>query len=246
MALARRQKLVLICLLLYWPAIFILAHIPVPQFFHGAQVSDKTLHYIAYFVLVFLLWFAVGPDRKVKWRRAAVWCVLLVVVCYGALDEWLQGYVGRNADVMDFFADLAGALTGLVLLTIFSFWPAALVVTGAAIFVLTNFIRGGLADVMPLANMIFHLFVYGLFSLLWTGYMRDLLPIKAPEPRWLVGALSLPIGFLSAVELFSALAGNDFRLSHVIISATGIAAVVITIYAIALFRRGSAQKLPPY
>lgn len=246
MALARRQKVILISLLLYWPAIFILAHIPVPQFFHGAQVSDKNLHYIAYFVLVFLLWFAISPDRKVKWNRAAVWWVLFVVVCYGVLDEWLQGYVGRNADVMDFFADLAGALTGLVLLTIFSFWPAALAVTGAAIFVLTNFMRGGLADVLPVTNAVFHLFVYGLFTLLWTVYMRDLLPIKAPEPRWLIGALSLPVGLLSAVELFSALAGNDFRLSHLIVSAAGIAVVIIAVYLVALSHRGSTQELPPY
>ncbi len=243
MALARRQKAILISLLLYWPAIFILAHIPVPQFFHGAQVSDKTLHYIAYFVLVFLLWFAISPDRKVKWNRAAVWWVLFVVVCYGVLDEWLQGYVGRNADVRDFFADLAGALTGLVLLMIFSFWPAALAVTGATIFVLTNLMRGGLADVLPVTNAVFHLFVYGLFSLLWTGYIPYLLPIKAPEPKWLIGALSLPIGLLLAVELFSALAGNDFRLSHVIISVAGIAVVIIANCLVALFRRVSTQKL---
>jgi hypothetical protein len=76
--------------------------------------------------------------------------------------------------------------------------------------------------------------------------MPDLLPLKVPELRWLFGALSLPFGLLLAVELFSVLAGNDFRLSHVIISAAGIAAVVITIYVIALFRRGSAQESSPY
>ena len=246
MALVRRQKVILISLLLYWPAIFVLAHIPVPKLFHGAHASDKTLHYVAYFVLVFLLWFALGPTSKVKWRRPAVWCVLFVVVCYGVLDEWLQGYVGRNADIMDFFADLAGALTGLILLTIFSFWPAALAGTAATIFVLANFMRGGLADVMPLTSMMFLLFAYGLFSLLWTGYMPDLLPIKAPEPRWLIGALSLPFGLLLAVELFSALAGNDFRLSHVAVSAAGIAVAIMAIYLVALFHRGSTEGLPPY
>jgi hypothetical protein len=242
MALMWRQKVILISLVFYWPAIFILAHIPVPKFFHGAQVSDKTLHYIAYFVLAFLLWFAIGRDRKVKWNTAAVWWVLFVVVCYGVLDEWLQGYVGRDADIMDFFADLAGALTGLVLLTIFSFWPAALVATGATAFVLTNFMRGGLADVLPVTNAVFHLFVYGIFSLLWTGYMRDLLPIKAPETRWLIGALSAPVGLLLAVELFCVLAGNDFRLSNMAVSVVGIAAVVITTYVTGLFRRGPAQN----
>jgi hypothetical protein len=132
------------------------------------------------------------------------------------------------------------------LLTIFSFWPAALAGTAATIFVLANFMRGGLADVMPLTSMMFLLFAYGLFSLLWTGYMPDLLPLKAPESRWLIGALSLPFALLLAVESFSALVGNDFRLSHVAVSVAGIAVAIIAVYLIALFRRGSAEELPPY
>ena len=246
MALSGRQKVTVILLLFYWPAIFILAHMPVPQLVFRIQVSDKILHCLAYLVLVFLLWFAVSPFRKVEWRRATVWWILFVVVWYGVFDEWLQGYVGRNPDVMDFFADLAGALIGLIVLAIFPFWSASVAITGAVIFVLTNFMGANLADLLPVTNAVFHLFGYAFFSLLWTRYMYHFLPIKAPQPKWLIGALTLPIGFLLAVELFSALAGSGFRLSRVVISAVGIAAVVITIYLIALFRRSSTQKLSPY
>jgi len=246
MTFAQRQKLTIIPVVLYWPAIFILSHIPIPQLVLEIQVSDKTLHCLAYLVLVFLLWFAISPFKKVNWRRAGVWWVLCVVVWYGVFDEWLQGYVGRNPNVMDFFADVAGALIGLILLSIFPFWPVSLALTGAAIFVLTNFMGANLADLLPVTNAVFHLFGYAFFSLLWTRYMYHFLPIKAPQPKWLIGALTLPIGFLLAVELFSALAGSGFRLSRVVISAVGIAAVVITIYLIALFRRSSTQKLSPY
>jgi len=124
MALSYRQKVTIILLLLYWPAIFILSHIPlenVPGWVIRIDVSDKFLHYLGYLVLVFLLWFVISPGRKVNWRRASVWLVLLVVVWYGAIDEWLQGYVGRCPDIMDFLADLSGALTGLILLSIFRF-----------------------------------------------------------------------------------------------------------------------------
>jgi len=248
MALLRRQKLTVIPLLLYWPAIFILTHIPlarVPHWVIRMPVSDKAIHCLAYLVLVVLLWFAISPGRKVNWRRAAAWWVLFVVVWYGVFDEWLQSYVGRNPDVRDFLANLTGTLTGLILLSIFPFWPVWLAVTGALIFVLTNLMQPNLVDQLPVANAAFHLFAYAFFSLLWTRYMRHLLPVKAPEPKWLIGALALPMGFLLAVELFSAVAGNDFRMWDAITSAVGIVAVVAAIFLTALFRRGFAQKLSP-
>lgn len=239
MTLSRRQKLTIISLLLYWPGIFILSHIPlvrVPRWAVQVQVSDKILHCLGYLILVFLLWFAISPYRKVNWRRATVWWVLFAVVWYGVFDEWLQAYVGRNADVRDFFADLAGTLTGLIALSIFPFWPAALGLTAVIIFVTTNFMRANLADLLPVTNAMFHLFGYGFFTLVWTRYMQHCLPMKAPQPRWLIGALALPIGFLLAVEVFSAIAGNGFRPSCVIVSAAGIGGVVFMHY-ITAFRK---------
>ena len=118
MALSRRQKLVLAALLMYWPAIFIETHIPqIPRWVSQVVASDKVMHFVAYFFLSFLLWFAANPNKKVHWRKPSVWLILFVVVWYGVIDEWLQMYVGRNTDVRDFFADLAGAITGLMILS---------------------------------------------------------------------------------------------------------------------------------
>ncbi len=245
MALLRRQKLIIILLLFYWPAIFILAHIPVPQFVYQAQLSDKTIHYFAYLVLVFLLWSSINPDKKANWRRAGVWWTLLVVVWYGAFDEWLQSYVGRNTDVMDFAANVGGTLTGLILLSIFPFWPVCLVITGSVIFVLTNFIQANPLNLPPVTTAALYLFSYASFSLLWIRYMYDILPIRAPQPKWLIGALAMPTGFLLSVTLFSAVTGNGFELRALVISAAGIAAVVVTILVIALLRRRRTQKLSP-
>ncbi len=244
MALSHRQKLSIILLLLYLPGIFILAHIPLaraPSWLMQTGTSDKGLHYLGYLVLIFLLWLTISPNRKVNWRRAAVWWVLFVVVWYGVFDEWLQGYVGRDPDIMDFFADLAGTLTGLILLSIFPFWSALLAVTGGTIIILTNFMRANLAELLPVTTAAFHLFGYGFFSLLWIQYMYYHLPIRAPEAKWLAGAIVPPTGFLLAVELFSAIAGNDFRLLHVIISATGISAVAAAYWIMAL-RRSQKTK----
>ena len=246
MVLSHRQKLTIISLLLYWPSLFILAHIPIPLFVRRAGVSDKSLHFLAYLILVFLLWFTIRPDRKVNWRKAAVWWVLLVIVWYGVADELLQGYVvGRSCDVMDFFADLAGVLAGLILFTFLTFWPALLVVTGIVIFVSANLTRANLADLLPITNTVFHPFAYGFFTMLWIRHIHHFLSLKAPKPKWLMTALALPIGFLLAVKLFSVISGKNFAVQDAILSAAGIATVVGITYLAALFRRCSTGKLPP-
>jgi hypothetical protein len=238
MAMFRRQKLIIISLLFYWPALFVLAHIPIPSVVRKAGVSDKCLHFVAYLILVFLLWCAISPDRKVNWRKAAAWWVLLVMVCYGVIDELLQGVVvGRSCDVMDFFADFGGVVTGLILLTFFTFWPAFLVVTGIIIYALTILARTSLSDLLtPAANLAFFLFAYGFFTMLWIQNINLFLPSKVPKIKWLIVASALPIGFLVAVKLLSVVSDRDFRLQDVIIAAVGIVAVVVTIYLIGLFR----------
>src|SRR4030043_1886519 len=107
MTFSHQQKIAAFVLALYWPALFVLTHIPIPHVIQEADVSAKSLHFLAYLILTFLIWSAVYGGRKVKWRRAAPWLVLFVIVVYGILDEWLQIYVaGRSCDVRDFFMGL--------------------------------------------------------------------------------------------------------------------------------------------
>lgn len=237
MAVSRRQKVTIISLVFYWLSFFILAHIPVPGIVSKAGVSDKGMHFLAYLILVFLLWFAVSPDQKVSWRKAVVWWVFIVLTGYGAADELLQGFTGRNCDVMDMVANLTGILAGLILFSVFSFWPAALLVTGAVIFGITNITRANLAELVPVTNAIFHLFAYPIFSMLWICYMHLYLSLKPPKPKWLMAALAVPIGLLLTVKLFSVILGKGFGLREVIISVVGIAAVITIIYLITLFHK---------
>jgi len=239
MALSRQHKLIIISLVFYWVALFILAHIPIPQLVRKADVSDKGLHLLAYMILSFLLASAINPNKKVNWRKAAVWWVLLVIVWYGVIDELLQGYVaGRSSDIKDFVADLAGTFTGAILLSVFTFWSASLVVTGVTIFGLTNIARANLADLLPGINTAFHLFAYAFFTLVWIQYMRSRetrdekrgTKIAAPKPRWLIAASILPAGLLVSVKLGSLALGRSFAITDVIVSAIGVAAVVGTIF----------------
>jgi VanZ family protein len=226
MALLRRQKLLIVLLLFYWLTLFVLTHIPLPQFVHQAHVSDKLLHVLAYMILVFLVWSAMGPGKKVLWRKATVWWVLLVVSLYGLADELLQGCVaGRSSDVADFAANLVGVVAGLTVLSIFTFWPASLVVTGAVIFGLTNCTRANLADIAPVTNTAFHLFSYAFFTGLWIRCMNRLLFLRAAEPKLVIVTLALPVGLLLVVKFGSLILGKGFGIQDVIVSSVGILTV---------------------
>jgi len=243
MTLSHQQKIAACVLVIYWPALFVLTHIPVPRVVQEADVSDKSLHFLAYLTLTFLIWFAVSGDKKVKWRRAAPWMVLFVIIVYGILDEWLQNYVaGRSCDVRDFFTDLAGALAGLILSSFLTFWPAGLLVTVTFIFGITNVTRANLADRLPVTNAVFHLLAYAILTVLWIRCMHIFLAAKAPKAKWLILALAGPVGFLIIVKLFSIIAGKDFTLSDIIISFGAIAAIVTVFCLRALFRKTQGSK----
>jgi len=237
MALTRRQKLTIGVLIFYWPALFVLAHIPVPQLVRRAYVSDKSLHFIAYLILVFLLWFAISPYRKVNWRKARAWWVLLAVVAYGIVDELLQGFIGgRTCDARDFLANLAGILTGLILFSVLNFWLVSLIVVGITIFALANISRVNIADLVPFTNAMFHFFGYGFFTVVWIRCIYLFLGPKAFGVKWFITALALPIGFLLGVKIFSIILGRELVMQDVVIAVAGIATTVFLVYLIGLFR----------
>jgi len=243
MTLSYQQKIAACVLVLYWPGLFVLAHIPIPHVVQEADVSDKSLHFLAFLILTFLIWSAVSGDRKVKWRRAAPWLVLFVIVVYGILDEWLQMYVpGRSCDVRDFFTDLAGVLAGLILSSFLTFWPAGFLVAATFIFGITNVTQANLADLLPVTNAVFHLLAYAILTVQWIQCTHLFPAVKAPKAKWLILVLAGPTGFLIIVKLFSVIAGKDFALSDIIISVGAIAAVVTIFYLRALFHKKQGSK----
>ena len=181
-----QKKISILALLLYWPALLIFAHVPVPESVRSAQVSDKALHFLAYLVLTFLLWFSIRPNVKVSWRKATVWLLLFFITGYGAADEVIQSFVGRSCDAMDVVANLSGILFCLFLLTFLSFIPAALIVSGIVIFGMANIAKTDLAEVLPALYAIFSLFAYGIFTVFWLLNMDLLFKKNLAKLQWLM------------------------------------------------------------
>jgi VanZ family protein len=94
-------------LAVYWVALFVGTHVPVPPDIVQLAGSDKTLHFLAYLGLSLLIAVCVRPQA---WSY--LW-LLLGLSVYGALDELLQIPVNRSAEAADWLADVAGAAAGL-------------------------------------------------------------------------------------------------------------------------------------
>lgn len=97
----------------FWIAIFVATHIPANRL-PDVHVSDKTAHFVAYFILAALMYISTrltNPTRT--WLGATV---IAIAMIYGAIDELLQPLVGRHGDLDDWLYDVAGATTAVFLL----------------------------------------------------------------------------------------------------------------------------------
>jgi VanZ family protein len=219
------RKFAILSLALYWPALVVLAHIPIPESVRRAHVSDKCLHFLAYLVLAFLLWFSVRPDAKVNWRKISVWLIFFGLMLYGSVDEVVQSYVGRTCDIKDVAANFTGVLFALVLLTFIRFRPAALITAGVVIFAVSNIAKANMAQMFPAAYGVFHFFAYAIFTVFWLLNMNLFLAKKNAKLRWLILAAGVPMIFLFTVKLLSAFLGRGIEVEDIIVPLAAILSV---------------------
>jgi len=109
--IARIRRWIGFALFVYWSTLFVSTHIPIPKDMLPPGVSDKTMHYVAYAGLGFLL--TVWRSTKRHLPLKSLVSILLCISVYGIIDELLQIPVGRHADVLDWIADFCGAVLGI-------------------------------------------------------------------------------------------------------------------------------------
>ncbi|UCE49224.1 MAG: VanZ family protein [Phycisphaerales bacterium] len=245
MSLSGQQKITASLLIPYWTALFVATHIPVPQVVQEADVSDKGLHILANLILVFLFWFTVSDGKKANWRKAAPWCVLVITLAYAIFDEWTQSFVaGRSCDPGDLLADLVGTCTGLVAFSFFSFWPAGLLLTAAAILIWANIAQTNLADLIPAANALFHLISYAVLTAMWIQCMRLFVPTinrRRARAKWPVTASAASAVLLVITKLSSMIFSKEWTVVDTGVSAVATAVVITVFYLRAVSYKGTQE-----
>lgn len=100
----------------YWLALYIGTHIPNPRVLDELHVSDKTLHFSAYFGLYLLLAIRIRIIHE-SWPTVRQTIALFLMTClYSAFDESTQGLpmINRHPDVMDAVADCTGVIAAIL------------------------------------------------------------------------------------------------------------------------------------
>lgn len=242
MKIDRMHKYILTALIVYWPTMFFLTHTRVPKFVGQMGVSDDIMHFVAYMLLVLLAWLAIGFKEKVDWKQRKVWYLLAVVACYGVMDEWLQGFVNRQPQVSDFFADMCGAVTGLIILTIFTYWIAAMVTISVIIFCATILSHTPLICGSYIINSAFYLLSYAFFTLLWIKYVSRFTSLQEDRQLWYTSTLAVPLGLLTVINGFSTLFSNSVILNECMTSLCGIIAAALVSDMVMTFKKKSFEK----
>lgn len=98
----------------YWALIFLLTHLPAREL-PPVSLNDKIEHFLAYGMLGGLLYLNFWAFRP-RQRRLG-WMVWGIGLAYGAIDEWLQYFVGRDCELNDWLADAAAVTIAVVVLS---------------------------------------------------------------------------------------------------------------------------------
>jgi VanZ family protein len=117
---APRRRLVVLLravTVLYWLGLFTVTHIPADRV-PPMPLSDKTEHLLCYGALGGLLMLNVWLTRP-RLRNAAV-VVLVIGMCYGAVDEWTQAlpFIHRDCSILDWYADTTGLAIAVIGMTV--------------------------------------------------------------------------------------------------------------------------------
>jgi len=100
----------------YWFLLFVIMHIPITAPVLPVEGSDKIAHFVLYGMLAVLGGMRLRSHRSHKQliRKLILWAFLYAG--YGAIDEFLQDYVGRTCDTADWAADVCGVAVGTVVI----------------------------------------------------------------------------------------------------------------------------------
>jgi VanZ family protein len=108
------ERAALLALPVYWVLLAIATHYPRVAIPGQIPHSDKLVHFSAFGLLAFLRWRFEHARRPIGHRF--VWTSGLVLIAYAACDEYLQQFVGRFTDPLDFVANATGIVVVLTAL----------------------------------------------------------------------------------------------------------------------------------
>ncbi len=236
-----------LALAVYWPVMFISTHLPANKIPRIEVVGkDKTLHFVACFVLTMLFWLVFYRDRRPSFRNKNLYLVIILVSCYGILDELTQKFVGRNCSFFDWIFDVSGAAAAIMTLFLLQRLSHWLTAFWCGLFIFTHF-PGKPPVVLPYPwnqmGLIFYMFAYITLTFLWWRCL-------CPKPKFMVNRaiLTYTLLFLPAYAVFDQMINlimrRDFIVSELLVALGAI--IIAIICSIAFAQQRNVDELHRY
>lgn len=99
----------------YWIFLFCLTHFPELRIEVPIRAPDKIAHVGAFGLLAFLFW-RFAQTLRYPLSARFVFSAALWLIAYAGLDEYLQQFVGRGTDIVDWLCDVTGIVVVLAVL----------------------------------------------------------------------------------------------------------------------------------
>ena len=111
--LHRWRKVILVILILMWTGAFTATHIPA-RYIPGqiASIGDIPLHGIGFLGLS--SWFILTVTAFGIKPVLRILLVLLVMMAYGAVDEYTQQFFGRSTELKDWLTDVTATVVSVI------------------------------------------------------------------------------------------------------------------------------------
>lgn len=220
-----RHKVVFGLLLLYWPALFLMMHLSpghIGRFMGSAANVDKVLHFFAYFLLTFLLWFSFSSSDRVNWKTLRPWLVMTAVVAYAVMDEFTQQLTGRSMEGLDLVSDIAGAVAAFVLMTVYGFMFASVIVVSAGVTLFFVLADRGIVMVDPLILNALLSGGFGFLTLVWSEFLRQNKGLAIGSAGWKGRVFVIPVLVLCFAGMISYSGGFGLDSGNFLMAVLGV------------------------
>ncbi len=109
----RIRQVTIAALVIYWILLFVGTHLPLPKQII-IETSDKWIHFLAYAGLAGLATLVIGWRSRGGIRAWHLALIAISLAAFAGFDELTQPFVNRQADWLDWFADIGGIVIGVV------------------------------------------------------------------------------------------------------------------------------------
>lgn len=223
MKLPLEKKVFSLILMLYWMALVIITHIPVPMWVRKMGVSDKTMHFAAYMVLGLLIWQASSFGLKANWRKLRPWIVSGVLLLYGIADEFAQIFIaGRSMDALDLVSDILGGAGAMLIVTFTSGYSTAMILVTISPVFLPAIVKSKLIKQGSFIEDASYFAGFALITVCWVFYLMHIRKLNIRNLKDFLLFLILPSISVLLVKLYALATDKPFGIEEIRLSIIGI------------------------